>query len=37
MNNFELNPLTGKYDVVDLTNSLKLSDLMSELPKTVYF
>lgn len=37
MNNFELNPLTGKYDVVDLTNSLKLSDLMSELPKNCIF
>ena len=31
------NELTNKYDVVDLTNSLKLSDLMSELPQNCIF
>lgn len=33
----EFNEITGEYDVVDLTNSLKLSDLMSELPKNCIF
>lgn len=37
IDNFELNPLTGKYDVVDLTNSLKLGDVMDSLPKNCVF
>lgn len=36
-NMMNYNELTGEYDVVDLTNSLKLSDLMSELPKNCVF
>lgn len=31
------NQLTGEYDIVDLTNSLKLSDIMESLPKNCIF